>query len=192
MSRYVDIHTHHPTFRHIEPQAVGVHPWRAAEQRFDELSLEGAVAIGEVGLDYACEVDRVVQERVLREQLAVAERRDLPVVLHCVRAFEPMMKMLSEYDLRAVIFHGFIGSVQQAERAVSRGYYLSFGVGAFRSPKTLEALRLMPLDRLFVETDESEVGIENVYERVAQVRGIELEKLKEKLEENYKNIFEVK
>lgn len=192
MSRYVDIHTHHPTFRHIEPQAVGVHPWRAAEQRFDELSLEGAVAIGEIGLDYACKVDRVVQERVLREQLAVAERRDLPVVLHCVRAFEPMIKILSEYDLRAAIFHGFIGSVQQAERAVSRGYYLSFGVGAFRSPKTLEALRLMPLDRLFVETDESEVGIENVYERVAQARGVELEKLKEKLEENYKNIFEVK
>ena len=192
MSRYVDIHTHHPTFRHIEPQAVGVHPWRAAEQRFDELSLEGAVAIGEVGLDYACEVDRVVQERVLREQLAVAERRDLPVVLHCVRAFEPMMKMLSEYDLRAVIFHGFIGSVQQAERAVSRGYYLSFGVGAFRSPKTLEALRLMPLDRLFVETDESEVGIENVYERVAQTRGVELEELKYKLEENYKKIFDIK
>ena len=192
MSRYVDIHTHHPTLRHIEPQAVGVHPWRAAEQRFDELSLEGAVAIGEIGLDYACEVDRVVQERVLREQLAVAERRDLPVVLHCVRAFEPMMKILSEYDLRAVIFHGFIGSVQQAERAVSRGYYLSFGVGAFRSPKTLEALRLMPLDRLFVETDESEVGIENVYERVAQARGVELEELKYKLEENYKKIFDIK
>ena len=192
MSRYVDIHTHHPTLRHIEPQAVGVHPWRAAEQRFDELSLEGAVAIGEIGLDYACKVDRVVQERVLREQLAVAERRDLPVVLHCVRAFEPMMKILSEYDLRAVIFHGFIGSVQQAERAVSRGYYLSFGVGAFRSPKTLEALRLMPLDRLFVETDESEVGIENVYERVAQARGVELEELKYKLEENYKKIFDIK
>ena len=192
MSRYVDIHTHHPTFRHIEPQAVGVHPWRAAEQHFDELSLEGVVAIGEIGLDYACKVDRVVQERVLREQLAVAERRDLPVVLHCVRAFEPMMKILSEYDLRAVIFHGFIGSVQQAERAVSRGYYLSFGVGAFRSPKTLEALRLMPLDRLFVETDESEVGIENVYERVAQARGVELEELKYKLEENYKKIFDIK
>lgn len=192
MSRYVDIHTHHPTLRHIEPQAVGVHPWRAAEQRFDELSLEGAVAIGEIGLDYACKVDRVVQERVLREQLAVAERRDLPVVLHCVRAFEPMMKILSEYDLRAVIFHGFIGSVQQVERAVSRGYYLSFGVGAFRSPKTLEALRLMPLDRLFVETDESEVGIENVYERVAQARGVELEELKYKLEENYKKIFDIK
>ena len=192
MSRYVDIHTHHPTFRHIEPQAVGVHPWRAAEQHFNELQIEGAIAIGEIGLDYACKVDRVVQERVLREQLAVAERRDLPVVLHCVRAFEPMMKILSEYDLRAVIFHGFIGSVQQAERAVSRGYYLSFGVGAFRSPKTHEALRLMPLDRLFVETDESEVGIENVYERVAQTRGVELEELKYKLEENYKKIFDIK
>lgn len=192
MSRYVDIHTHHPTFRHIEPQAVGVHPWRAAEQQFNELKIEGAIAIGEIGLDYACKVDRVVQERVLREQLTVAVRRDLPVVLHCVRAFEPMMKILSEYDLRAVIFHGFIGSVQQAERAVSRGYYLSFGVGAFRSPKTLEALRLMPLDRLFVETDESEVGIENVYERVAQTRGVELEELKYKLEENYKKIFDIK
>ena len=192
MSRYVDIHTHHPTLRHIEPQAVGVHPWQAAEQRFDYLSLERAVAIGEIGLDYACGVERDVQERVLREQLAVAEQRQLPVVLHCVRAFEPMMKILSEYELRAVIFHGFIGSVQQAERAVARGYYLSFGVGAFRSPKTIEALRSMPLDRLFAETDESDVSIEEVYERVAQMRGVGLAELKEKLEENYKKIFEIK
>ncbi|MBQ6572336.1 MAG: Mg-dependent DNase, partial [Alistipes sp.] len=59
-------------------------------------------------------------------------------------------------------------------------------------PKTLEALRLMPLDRLFVETDESEVGIENVYERVAKARGVELEELKYKLEENYKKIFDIK
>jgi TatD DNase family protein len=50
----------------------------------------------------------------------------------------------------------------------------------------------MPLDRLFAETDESDVSIEEVYERVAQARGVELEELKYKLEENYKKIFDIK
>ena len=50
----------------------------------------------------------------------------------------------------------------------------------------------MPLDSLFAETDESDISIEQVYERVAQMRGVGLAELKEKLEENYKKIFEIK
>lgn len=189
MSRYIDIHTHHPTGEHIEPMAVGIHPWRADVEEFLPSMFDDAVAVGEIGLDFLCAVNRSVQERVFRQQLTMAEERCLPVVLHCVRAFEPMMKMLAEYRLPAVIFHGFIGSWQQAERALLAGYYLSFGPNAFRSPKTMEVLRKLPFDRLFVETDESGRRIEDVYEMVATARGVDVEELKHKVENNYKRIF---
>lgn len=65
-------------------------------------------------------------------------------MLHCVRAFEPVMLELAAREPRAVIFHGFIGSPEQARRALEKGYYLSFGVRTFSSPKTMEALRETP------------------------------------------------
>lgn len=191
MSRYIDIHTHRPTLCHVEPQAVGIHPWQAEKERFLPSIFEGAVAIGEIGLDFACDVNREAQQQLFREQLREAERLGVPVILHCVKAFEPMMKMLAEWRLRAVIFHGFIGSVQQAKRAVERGYFLSFGEGAFRSPKTVEAMRMIPLTHLFAETDEGDCPIEEVYRRIAEVRGASVEELQRQIEENYKRIFDL-
>ena len=191
MSRYIDIHTHRPTALHIEPQAVGIHPWMAEKEAFDEAIFDNAVAIGEIGLDFACDVNRDTQERVFRTQLAQAEKRNLPVILHCVRAFEPIMKILAEYRLRAVIFHGFIGSAQQAKRAIDTGHYLSFGPNAFRSPKTIAALQSTPENRLFAETDDSGEAIENVYSRIAQTRGISVEELRVTIENNYNKIFNI-
>ena len=191
MSRYIDIHTHRPTALHIEPQAVGIHPWMAEKEAFDEAIFDNEVAIGEIGLDFACDINRDTQERVFRAQLAQAEKRNLPVILHCVRAFEPIMKILAEYRLRAVIFHGFIGSVQQAKRAIDAGHYLSFGPNAFRSPKTIAALQSTPENKLFAETDDSGEAIENVYSKIAQKRGISVEELKEIIENNYNKIFNI-
>lgn len=191
MGLYIDIHTHHPTHRHIEPMAVGIHPWRAANERLEGILFDSAVAIGEIGLDFVCKVDRNVQEEVFRTQLKEAERRELPIILHCVRAFEPMMKILSEYTLPVVIFHGFIGSVQQAQRAIDKGYFLSFSSSSLRSPKTVEVLRNIPINRLFIETDDSQEAIEDMYLRVAQVRDISLEVLQNEIENNYNNILEI-
>lgn len=191
MSRLIDIHTHFPTGQHIEPQGVGIHPWRAADEALpSKEKYATADLIGEIGLDFVCDVERNKQEEVFRAQLAIAEELQKPVVLHCVRAFEPTMKILSEYDLRAVIFHGFIGSSQQAERAIEKGYYLSFGANTLRSPKTIEALRNTPLDKIFVESDESKKNIEAIYSKIAALKGCKQELLEQAILENYNNIFE--
>ena len=189
MGLYIDIHTHHPTHRHIEPMAAGIHPWRAESECLESILFDNFVAIGEIGLDFVCKVDRSVQEDVFRTQLKEAERRQLPVILHCVKAFEPMMKILSEYALPAVIFHGFIGSIQQAQRAIDKGYFLSFSPSSLRSPRTVEVLRNIPTNRFFVETDDSREAIEDMYLRVAHERGISVESLQKEIENNYNNIF---
>ena len=129
------------------------------------------------------------QLAAFRAQLALARERRLPVVLHCVRAFEPVMLELAAREPRAVIFHGFIGSPEQARRALEKGYYLSFGVRTFSSPKTMEALRETPPGQLFLETDDSDTGIEEVYAHAAAVRGTTVEALKRATTENYERIF---
>ena len=192
MGIYIDIHTHHSTTSHPSPQGVGVHPWRADKQSVDEAAISTATLVGEIGLDYACDVDRERQAAIFCQQLSLAQKYDKVVVLHCVRAFEPMMKILERYHLRAVIFHGFIGSAEQAKRALERGYFLSFGEGAFRSPKTLKAMHSVPLSHLFAETDEADISIEEIYTRIAAERGIEVEELQNAIENNYNNIFGIK
>lgn len=189
MGFYIDIHTHQPTLSHPAPEGAGVHPWDAQKKTINEAELRSATLIGEIGLDYACTVDRVLQKDIFCRQLSLAQQYSKPVVLHCVRAFEDVMRCLSQYHLRAVIFHGFIGSRQQAEQAVKRGYFLSFGEGAFRSPRTLDAMRHIPLSHLFAETDESPMPIEKIYEMIARERGISIEDLQQQIEENYNNIF---
>ena len=107
----LDIHTHNAQTRAQTIEAVGIHPWHALIGSLAEVEPQApaADAIGEIGLDYACDVPREVQLTVFRAQLALAERMEKPVVLHCVRAFDDVMKVVGEYRLRAVIFHGFIG-----------------------------------------------------------------------------------
>ena len=147
-------------------------------------------AIGETGLDFACPVPREAQFAALRAQLDLARRTGRPVVLHCVRAFEPLMRELAACEPRAVIFHGFIGSPEQAQQALRRGYYLSFGERTFASSKTLRALRETPLGQLFFETDAAGVTIEEIYARAAEALGRPVEELQRATLENYKRLFE--
>lgn len=193
MLPYVNIHTHRPTGSGIELLTAGVHPWNADMQEVATLGerLSDAQAVGETGLDFVHGPSREVQFEALRAQLRLARERGLPVVLHCVRAFEPLMRELAACEPRAVIFHGFIGSPEQARQALAKGYFLSFGERAFASPKTLAALRETPLSQLFLETDDSPVPIAEIYARAAEARGIPVEELQRATLANYERIFEI-
>ena len=187
----VDIHTHHPRPDVVSPRMAGIHPWDAACGR-DLPDFDHCDIIGETGLDYACEVDRLAQERLFRAHLVAAERLQKPVVLHMVRAFEPTIKILAEYNIAGVVFHGFIGS-QQAAEALRRGYYLSFGERSLRSSKTRQAIAATPLDRLFCETDDDpSLDIAKVYAEVAAIKGVTLAELERYIYENYKRLFRLR
>lgn len=194
MLPYVNIHTHRPTGSGIELRTEGVHPWDADMRLVATLGeqLSDAQAVGETGLDFVHGPSREVQTEALRAQLRLARERGLPVVLHCVRAFEPLMRELAACEPRAVIFHGFIGSPEQARQALTKGYFLSFGERTFSSPKTLAALRETSLSQLFLETDDSPVPIEEIYARAAEARGVPTEVLQRATLANYERIFETR
>lgn len=187
---FVNIHTHRPTGHGIEPASVGIHPWEAAEGDLATVRehVGPAQIVGEIGLDYL-RPDREAQLRIFEGQLRLAEAAGKPVVLHCVKAFEETMRLLKQFRLRAVIFHGFIGSPEQAARAVAAGYYLSFGSRSLRSPHTVRALGSIPTQRLFLETDDAPATIESVYATAARLLGMPLDRLKETIYNNYLHIF---
>lgn len=195
----VDIHTHRPAAGVPTLLTAGIHPWLA--DRHDIAcagalksalgeSLAQAQAIGETGLDFACTADRGAQERLFRAHLELAAEMRLPVVIHCVRAFGPVMKILGEYRPERVLFHGFIGSAEQARQAVGRGYFLSFGLRSLRSPRTVEAMRSVPPGRLFLETDDDGITIAEIFGMAAAALGTGTAVLAEQTNENYKQFTE--
>ena len=185
----VDIHTHHPRPDVISPTMVGVHPWDA-ERGYTLPDFSHCDIIGETGLDYACAVDKAAQGTLFRVHLEAAERLQKPVVLHTVRAFEPTIKILADYDIKGVVFHGFTGSEQQAKEAIKRGYYLSFGERSLRSAKTRQAIASTPLERLFCETDDNPaLDITDIYAEVAEIKDTTIAELKRVTYENYKFLF---
>ena len=98
------------------------------------------------------------------------------------------MDCLKDYTLPFVIFHGFIGSTEQAKRATNRGYFLSFGHRAFRSPKSIEAMKNTPTEQLFFETDECDVSIDQIYSQASAILGIPEAMLEYITNENFDKI----
>ena len=189
MQMLVDIHTHHPRPGVLSPTMAGIHPWDA-ESHAPLPDLTTCDIIGETGLDGVCGVDLGLQEQLFREHLRTAEALKKPVVLHVVRCFERVMQILADYALQGVVFHGFIGSLEQAARATSKGYYLSYGYRSLRSKRTLEALKSTPLDNLFVESDDDpNTDLERLYSVVAEIKQIGIEELKTEILKNYKQLI---
>lgn len=207
---FIDIHTHkiyadgtififsRSLWCDPEPPAgtlfsAGVHPWNAAEEdvcaALEYLNAAPISAVGEIGLDYASDVDRSVQRKVFEVQLEVAQRRLLPTIIHCVRAHNDILSILKLYDLPTVIFHGFIGSPEQAVEVVRRGYYLSFNERSLASPKTVESLCKMPVGAIFAETDASQDNVSVVYDKIARVRNMSVDDLKTAIADNFNRIF---
>ncbi len=143
--------------------AVGVHPDDAAYTPDGYLSkLEymtanpKVVAVGEIGLDYHTEgYDRDLQIRFFNEQLDLAERAGLPVVIHSRDATEDTMNILRSRGKVSGVMHCFSGSAETAKQVLALGMNISFtGVLTFKNArKALEALEVIPLDRLMLETD---------------------------------------
>lgn len=189
----INIHTHNPKPDEITISSIGIHPYNADDATTDsmlaiEREAEGVDAIGEIGLDYCCSADKSAQALAFRVQLEIAQKAGKGVVIHCVKAFEDVMNILKDYSLKFVIFHGFIGSAVQSARATKQGYYLSFGERTFRSPKSIEAMRATPIERLFLETDEAQIEIGEIYSRASAILGVPEAVLEYITTENYNRI----
>ena len=188
----VDVHS----YSSIEKNAflsVGIHPWYLtdddAENQLELLrkAIENkhVVAIGECGLDKLKGPSMELQKVVFKEQMAMAEEHGLPLVIHCVKASNELVQLKRQtHPDQPWIIHGFRGKEALGKEFIQHGFYLSFGA-CYQE----EALRSVPVERLFIETDESELSIEDIYLRIAQSRGMDLKELTESIKKNVERVF---
>ena len=187
---YIDFHTHRvPSASDVVAvvdgrETWGIHPWRA-DETFVSPDLAERIAIGECGLDGLRGPSMEVQEKVFLEQIALSEQYEKPLVIHCVKAIDRLLQLRREqHPAMPWMFHGFRGKPQQLHSLLDAGFFVSFG---FRFNE--ESLRLCPLERLMLETDEGERPIAELYNNVAEVRGIDVSSLCIAMAENYLAFF---
>jgi TatD DNase family protein len=195
--------------------ATGVHPHAAAPfaERADEaaaltrtqMARFSACAVGEIGLDYHYDfAPRDVQRQVFEAQVALARELRVPVIIHTREATDDTFAILERASGVEGVFHCFTGDAVMARRALDLGFCVSFaGIVTFPKAEALrEAARLVPLDRLLIETDSPYLApvpyrghrnepayVARVLETLATVRGEAVETLDAGVAHNFRRLF---
>jgi TatD DNase family protein len=178
--------------------SIGLHPWYVHPDswKLEMISLKkwcahkNVIAIGECGLDKVCTTDFPLQQEVFIEQIQFANEIRKPLILHCVRAYEELLHLLDGRLVKVpVIFHGFAKqSLPLAKKIISRGHFLSFGK-TLQSSNMRSMLQLLPVEQIFLETDDDELSIEAVYNLAATAFSIPLESLSLQIQKNAAKVF---
>ncbi|GFO58694.1 TatD family hydrolase [Geomonas silvestris] len=192
--------------------AFGVHPMHAdlvSGELLDTLAALApqARAIGEIGLDYQiASPSRDCQREAFRAQLRLAVRAQLPVLLHCRKAFADLLEIAREEGVATAggVMHAFSGSPELVRECVRLNLYISLaGTVTYRNAQRPPAVaQAVPLERLLLETDAPDLAPEpyrgtanrpeyllETARRVAAWRGVSLEELAQATSRNARKLF---
>lgn len=138
----------------IHPEMVDSYTKQDLEYIKDHLNNPKIVAIGEIGLDYYYTKDNKEKQIELFElQLSVAEKYNMPVIIHSREAIEDTINILKKYNVNGII-HSFSGSLETAKIYIKMGFLLGInGVVTFKNCKLKESLKNIPLEYIVLETD---------------------------------------
>lgn len=167
--------------------SIGIHPWSLKSQNLKTSEFQKLIdllthrlidsnflAVGECGLDRACRHDFEAQKRLFIKHIELSEQYAKPLIIHCVRSYPDIISIRKETKAKQPwIIHGFQGNEQTTEQLLRHdGIYLSLGEVLFKNEdKARRLLEIIPSDRLFFETDDSEREIADVYEKAALLSG---------------------
>lgn len=173
-----------------------IHPWHLTaenlscqiERMENMLSDSRVLALGEVGLDKLTECPYPIQIKAFEEIVSISEAYGKPLIIHCVKSVDELIAIRKKMrPALPWIMHGFRGKPQQADSLLRYGFYLSFG-----EHYNSQVMKEISIERLFLETDESNVPIDELYNRAAAIRHISAEELKLAVLHNVNNVFGVK
>ena len=192
--------------------AVGIHPEDALGlppdwlQQVEAMSRHPKVkAIGEIGLDYYWkEVPHDLQKEVFQAQLSLAQRLDLPVIVHDREAHGDCLSIVRAFPGVRGVFHCYSGSAEDAKTLVALGWHLSFtGTITFKNArKGPEVVAAVPMERLMVETDAPYMApvpfrgkrcdsryVYRMAEAIGDIKGLPVEEVARITTENGKRLF---
>jgi len=196
--------------------AVGVHPFNLENLDENYLSIlenlitEKTVAIGEIGLDYSRGSDNKQEQiKIFTQQLNLAYKLKLPVIIHLRDAYEDMLEILKENKelLKfGVVVHCYSGSLEYANELLKLGCFLSFtGVITFsNAKKSVEVIKNIPLDKVMIETDcpylapvplrgtlNEPKNVNLVFEKICELKNIKPQELELILRNNTRKFFNI-
>lgn len=206
--QFFDIHTHHGIKRenvlsiqsfsvagspavlpHESPVSVGLHPWFATLAGFDEdyerlLAAAGqpnVKLIGECGLDRLRGESLENQLLIFERQVALAESLKKPLILHCVKCFSELMMIKEKMKVTVpMIIHGFNKHEELGRQLLNKGFLLSMGTAILKAGSGAANL-VRDTDNFFLETDDSEMPIEEIYKAAADLKKCYVEDLKARI-----------
>lgn len=172
-----------------------------AEIAFIDSKADELIAIGEIGLDaYWLQTHQAEQERVFRGLIEVAQKHNLPVIIHSRKAELRCFEILQEMKVEKADFHCFGGKLKLARRIAEAGYYISIPPVVVRAESFQRFAAKLPIECLLTETDCPYMGPErdalnepsNVpigVEAMAQARGISTLEMAQAIQANYERLF---
>ena len=199
----------HPTAGLYPSRAKGGE-WRNEIPHLQNLLESGEfVAVGEIGIDmYHDQSFLAEQEGMLKAQLELALRYDLPTIFHIRNSFDEVVSVLAQYDDRSTklrgVWHCFEGTLEQAQHFVARGWYISFsGLLTYKKNQWLRDVAVvLPSDRILIETDSPYLSpvpwrneknepwkVSGVLQCLADIRVESIEELEAQTIANTRNLF---
>ncbi len=182
----------------ISPYSIGIHPWFIHHDEIekqlafiDEKLLDkNCLAIGECGLDKRISTPMNLQIEVFEKQLLLAKKHQIPLILHCVAAFDEVIALKKKYNINIpIIVHGFSSNMAVAKMLLQQDFYISFGKYLIQNPKNATAFCEIPNDRIFLETDTIGQDITTIYDLAAKLKSMNLFELQNQIEINFKKVF---
>jgi TatD DNase family protein len=194
---------------------MGLHPTSVKENYQDELALveellakRSFYAIGEIGIDLYWDTSTLeIQKKSFKQQIQLAKKYKLPIVIHCRDAFDEIFDVLEEEksDDLFGIFHCFTGTLEQAKRAISFNMKLGIGgVVTFKNGKIDQFINQIDLKHIVLETDSPYLApkpyrgkrnessyIIKVLEKLSELYSLPQEKIAEITTQNSKDIFNI-
>ena len=179
--------------------SIGLHPWYLKnENSASNLSIveelinhDNFFAIGECGLDKIIVVDYAYQMEIFKSQIQLSEKYFKPLIIHQVKSHDELLKI--KLDLNPIqpwIIHGTRLKWTIAKDLLSVGMYLSFGHHLLKSePHLIDTFLQTPNDKIFLETDNNTIAIDDIFAAAAEIKLMEVATLKEIVYQNYKTVF---
>jgi TatD DNase family protein len=179
--------------------SVGLHPWMVKKKNWqDHIELvkksakgEKVLAIGEAGLDKAIDTPIHIQREAFMAQIELAMEVEKPMIIHCVKAYDEIQSYRKNtHHKQPWIIHWYNASPQTGNDLMAKNCYLSFGVTLFKEQsKGFKTFMQIPIEKVFFETDDANVSINEVYQKAAELKNIELNTLKKIIKNNFNTCF---
>lgn len=176
----------------------GLHPWHIETVGVADLfksidhwcASKNMLAVGECGLDRSIPANFALQEEYFRIQIEIAKKHSKPLIIHCVRAYQDLVRIKNETKSGvAWIVHGFNGNQQITKSLIDHGFYFSIGEQLLKTDSKHEIFKSIPLNRLFLETDDREISIEQMYQLATDILQIDQEVLSQAIINNFETLF---